>query len=144
MQPIEASVLKAFIFAIYQLDTPLPDTVQEQIREINLPQDITQDISKLKSIANSYPPLAASYKQVRERINAMSKYRSKGIESLPKYEPEPENTEIENVSREIEDELAKFDQEVDTNKLLLLSLQILQALNSVKAAKDVIQTILSL
>ena len=140
MQPIEASVLKAFIFAIYQLDTPLPDTVQEQIREINLPQDI----SKLKSIADSYPPLAASYKQVRERINTMSKYRSKGGKDLPKYEPEPENTEIENVAREIEDELVKFDQEVDPNKLLLLSRQILQALNPVKAAKDVIQTILNL
>ncbi|MBD2504227.1 hypothetical protein [Anabaena azotica] len=141
MQPIEASVLKAFIFAIYQLDTPLPDTIQEQIREINLPQDI----SKLKSIANSYPPLAASYKQVRERINTMSKYRSKGKKNLPEYEPEPENTEIENVSREIEDELVKFEQEVDdTNKLVVLSRQIFQALNPVKAAKDVIKKILSL
>lgn len=140
MQPIETSVLKAFIFAIYKLDTPLPDTVQEQIREINLPQDI----SKLKSIADSYPPLAASYKQVREQINAMSKFRGKGIESLPKYEPEPENTELENVSIEIEDELIKFDQKVDSNNLLFLSPQIFQALNPVKAAKDVIKKILYL
>lgn len=140
MQPIEAFELKVFILSLYQLNYPLPDDIQAKLNTLNLPEDIEE----LAEIANSYPPLNTIYDQVYDRMAAMSKYRSKGIESLPKYEPEPANTEIENVSRPVEDELVKFDQEVDTNKLLLLSRQILQALNSVKAAKDVIQTILSL
>ncbi|HEY9799621.1 MAG TPA: hypothetical protein V6D25_04625 [Leptolyngbyaceae cyanobacterium] len=140
MKPIEAFELKVFILSLYQLNSPLTDDIQAKLNTLNLPGDIEE----LAEIANSYPPLKTTYYQVYDRIAAISKYRSKGVESLPKYEPERENTEIENVSRKPEDELVKFDQEVDPNKLLLLSRQILQALNPVKAAKDVIKKILNL
>ncbi|BCL34115.1 hypothetical protein [Nostoc sp. MS1] len=126
MTPIEAFELKVFILSLYQLNSPLPDDIQAKLNTINLPGDIEE----LAEIAKSYPPLKTTYYQVYDKIAAMSKYRSKGIESSPKYEPEQENTEIENVSREIEDELVKFDQEVDQNKLLLLFRQILQDLKT--------------
>ena len=56
MNPIEASELKTFIFALYQLNTPLPDEVQTLVNQTDIPADI----SKLYDIAVSYSPLAES------------------------------------------------------------------------------------
>jgi hypothetical protein len=139
MQPIEASELKAFILALSQLDAPLPDHVQAKVNTITIPGDI----SKLYAIATSYPPLATAYDQVWEHLDAIAKVRSKGLGSTPEYSPEPLNTEIDNSSIKVEAALVKLDQKVDHNKLAVLSSQILQALNSVKTAKDVIQTLFS-
>ncbi len=138
MQPIEVSELKAFILALYDLDAPLPDTVQAQINTINIPDDI----GKLDAIANSYPPLATSYKQVRKSLDAIAAIRSKGIDSLPQPLGDSQGTEIDNSSRKVKDALIVFDQKVDSNQLADISPQIFQALNSVKTARDIIQTIL--
>lgn len=139
MQPIAASELKAFIFALYQLDSPLPDDIQAQLQTINIPGDIDQ----LYAIAISHPPLKAAYARVYDNIDAIAKFRSKGVENLPQYQSDSINTEIDNASREIEDRLVKFDQKVDQNKLAVIAQQIFQALNPVKTAKEVIHTILS-
>ncbi len=140
MQPIAAAELKAFILALYQLDSPLPAHIQVKLKTINIPEDINQ----LYAIAISHPPLEAAYARVYDNVDAIAKFRSKGIESLPQYKPDSINTEIDNASREIEDQLVKFDQEVNQNKLAVIAQQIFQALNPVKTAKEVIHTILSL
>jgi hypothetical protein len=137
MQPIEASELKAFILGLYQLDAPLPDDIQARLKTINIPRDI----GKLDAIANSYPPLAKSYKQVGDALNAIAQTRSKGIDSIPESLPNPLNTEIDNSSREVEQALVEFDQKVDHNKLTEISHQIVQALNPVETARDIIQAI---
>ncbi|BAY22720.1 hypothetical protein NIES2100_24830 [Calothrix sp. NIES-2100] len=139
MQPIEASELKAFILALSQLDAPLPDHVQAKVNTIKIPGDI----SNLNKIVTSYPPLATAYDQAWEHLDAIAQLRSKGIESKPKYCPEPINTEIDNSARDIKAELVMLEEKVNHNQLAALSKQIVQALNSVKTAKDVIQTILS-
>ncbi|ALF54286.1 hypothetical protein ACX27_17860 [Nostoc piscinale CENA21] len=140
MQPLEASELKAFIFALSRLDSPLPSHIQAQLQTINIPDDIDQ----LYAIAISHPSLKAAYERVYDNIDAIAQFRSKGVESLPQYKPDSTNTEIDNASREIEEQLVKFDQKVDQNKLAILAKQIFQALNPVKTAKKVINTILSL
>ncbi|MDZ7956911.1 MAG: hypothetical protein RMY34_03220 [Aulosira sp. DedQUE10] len=139
MQPLEASELKAFILALSQLDAPLPDNVQAKVNTITIPGDI----SKLNAIATTYPPLATAYDRVWEHLDAIAKVRSKGVDSTPEYVPQSLNTEIDNSSRDVEAALVKLEQKVDHNKLAALSSQIFQALNSVKTAKDVIQTLLS-
>ncbi|BAY49355.1 hypothetical protein SAMD00079811_69840 [Scytonema sp. HK-05] len=151
MNPIEASDLKAFVLALYQLNAPLPDEVQTQVNQINIPADI----GKLYEIAMSYPPLAKSYNQVQKLLDGMAEYRSKGVDVLPQPEPEQRNTEIDNSTVEIIPELVEFENKVDkaklvefenkvdSNKLTEIARQITQALNSVSSAKDVIQTILS-
>jgi hypothetical protein len=139
MQPLEASELKAFILALSQLNAPLPDNVQAKVHKIKIPGDI----DKLNAIASSYPPLATAYDRIWDNLDAIAKVRSKGVDSTPEYVPPSLNTEIDNSSREVEAALVKLDQEVDHNKLAVLSQQILQAVNSVKTAKDVIQTLLS-
>ncbi|WP_144051285.1 hypothetical protein [Calothrix sp. PCC 7507] len=137
MQPIEASELKAFILGLYQLDAPLPDDIQAQLKTIKIPADI----GKLDAIAHSYPPLAKSYKQVWDALSAIAQTRSKGIDSIPELVSNPLNTEIDNSSREVEEALVEFDQQVDHNKLTEIARQIVQALNPVKTARDIIQTI---
>ena len=140
MQPLEASELKAFILALSLLDAPLPDNVQAKVNKITIPQDL----NKLYAIACLHPPFATAYEQVWEHLDAIAKVRSKGIDSIPEYVPESLNTEIDNSSIDIEAALVKLEQESDRNKLVVLYSQILRSLNSVKTAKDVIQTILSL
>ncbi len=139
MQPIQASDLKAFLLALSQLDAPLPDDVQAEVNTITIPEDIR----KLDAIASSYPPLATAYNQVWDNLDAIAKVRSKGVDSIPEYSPESLNTEIDNSSINVEAALAKLDQKADDNTLAKLSSEIFQALNSVKTAKEVIQTFLS-
>ncbi|ABA23113.1 hypothetical protein Ava_3506 [Trichormus variabilis ATCC 29413] len=140
MKPLEVSELKAFIFALYQLDSPLPSHIQAQLQTINIPGDIEQ----LYAIAISHPPLKAAYDQIYDNIDAIAQLRSKGVESLPQYKPDSTNTEIDNASREIEEQLVKFDRKVDQNKLAVIAQQVFQALNPIKTAKEVINTIFSL
>jgi hypothetical protein len=141
MNPTQVSEVKAFLFALYQLDSPLPESVQSEINQINI--NISYDINKLCSIASSYPPLKQLYEQVLDFLDTKAETRSKGIDDIPEYKPESFNTEIENVSSEIEPALVEFDKKVDNNKLIKIMAQVTQALNPVKTAKDVIQKILS-
>ncbi|MDF5727799.1 MAG: hypothetical protein PUP92_07110 [Rhizonema sp. PD38] len=103
--------------------------------------DIPADIGKLYDIAISYPPLAESYKQVQELLDGMAEYRSKGVDTIPQFEPEKRNTEIENVSVEIKPALVEFEKKIDHNKLTEFARQITKARNSVQSAKDIIKTI---
>ena len=137
MNPIEASELKTFIFALYQLKTPIPDEVQKLVNQTDVPADI----GKLYDIAISYPPLAESYKQVQELLDGMAEYRSKGVDTIPQFEPEERNTEIENVSVEIVPALVEFEKKIDHNKLTEIARQITKARNSVQSAKEIIQTL---
>ncbi len=141
MNPTQVSEVKAFLFALYQLDSPLPESVQSEINQINI--NISTDINKLYGIASSYPPLAKLYEQVIDFFDTRAEIRNKGIDDIPEYKPDLFNTETENVSSEIEPKLVEFDQKVDNNRLTKIMAQVTQALNSVKTAKDVIKTILS-
>jgi hypothetical protein len=139
MQPLETAKLKVFILALSRLEAPLPETVQNQINTINIPADI----GKLRAIAESDPLFAASYKQVSDSFNKITRIRSKGLADVPESINNSSNIEIDNSSREIEAELVEFEQKVDNNKLAAIAMQICQAVNPVKMAKDIIKTIRS-
>ncbi|MFB2980182.1 hypothetical protein [Microseira sp. BLCC-F43] len=49
----------------------------------------------------SYPPLASIYKQIQAPSDEIDEVRSKGVDCVPQPQPEPRNTEIENISAEI-------------------------------------------
>ncbi|MFN6569779.1 hypothetical protein [Dendronalium sp. ChiSLP03b] len=126
MKPIEASELKAFIFALYQLDSPLPETVQAQINKINIPADI----SKLYDIAKSYSPLATSYENVWQSLDAISKQRSKGpLPAKIDRVAEQQSTEINNI-------LVAIDEQLDDQSLTEIARPIFQASDSVTVAKN--------
>lgn len=140
MKPTDISELRVFIFALSRLNTPLPDAVQKQINQTNIPSDV----HRLYDIAMSYPPLASIYKPIQESLDEISEFRAKGIDCIPQPQPENLNAEIENVSAEIRPDLVEFEQKVDANKLVELAKKILtKATNSVAAAKNVLKDILS-
>lgn len=142
MKPTQVSEVKAFLFALYQLDdSPLPESVQSEINQIDI--NISTDINKLYSIASSHPPLAEFYEQVLDVLDTRAETRNKGVDEIPEYKPEQSNTETENFSSVIEPTLLEFEQKVDNNKLTKIMAQVTQALDPVKTAKDIIQTILS-
>jgi hypothetical protein len=126
MQPIEASELKAFFFALCQLDAPLPEAVQAQVNTIKIPADI----GKLYDIAMSYPPLATPYENALESLDAITKIRSKGpLPAKINQAAEQQSTEINNI-------LVAIDEQVDDEELTQIATQTLQAADSVSAAKD--------
>jgi len=127
MQPLEASELKAFLFALYQLDAPLPDAVQAQVNNINIPADI----DKLYNIAMSYPPLKTSYEQVHQSLDANSKIRSKGpLGAKINHAAEQQSTEINNI-------LVAIDEQVEDEKLTEISQPIFNAADSVSKSKEI-------
>jgi len=139
MKPTDISELRVFLFSLYHLKTPLPDEIQQQIDQINIPADVP----RLYDIAMSYPPLASIYNQIQEFSDNIAEIRSKGVDCVPQPQPEPQNTEIENISAEIVPDLAKFEQQVDRNKLIEVAKRILtKATDSVAAAKDILRDIL--
>ena len=139
MKPTEISELRAFIFALSQLDTPLPDEIQQQINQINIPADVP----RLYNLAMSYPPLASVYIQIQKFSDEIAEVRSKGVDCIPQPQPENLNPEIDNVSADIVPDLVKFEQKVDRNLLVEVAKKILtKASNSVAAAKDVLRDIL--
>jgi hypothetical protein len=132
MNPIEALELKAFILALYQLDSSLPDTVQAQLNAINIPADI----GELHNIAHSYSPLATSYENVWQFLDSISKERSKGpLPAKINRVAEQQNTEINNLIVPID--------ELDDSKLTEIAQPILKASNSVTVAKDTWTKIIS-
>lgn len=133
IKPLEALELKAFILGLSQLDPPLPENVKMQVNQINIPVDIY----KLYDIANSYPPLSASYTKILDSSDAIAKYRTKGLDSIPQFKPEEDNTEIDNSVTENVPELVEFDSKVDNNKLIEIARKVLKAVNPVQAAKNI-------
>ena len=133
INPLEALELKAFFLGLSRLDAPLPENVTALVNQINLPADI----NKLYDIAQSYPPLSASYNQILESSDAIAKVRSKGLASIPKPQPEAENTEIDNSATVIVEELVEFESKFDNNKLIEIARKVFQAVNPVQAAKNV-------
>ncbi|MGD1912711.1 MAG: hypothetical protein ACFB2X_18250 [Rivularia sp. (in: cyanobacteria)] len=133
VKPLEALELKAFILGLSQLDATIPENIRMQVNQINIPVDIY----KLYDIANSYPPLSASYTKILNCSHAIAKYRSKGLDSIPQFKPEEENTEIDNFVTEYMSELVEFESKVDNNKLIEIARKVLKAVNPVQAAKNV-------
>lgn len=127
MQPLEASELKAFLFALYQLDAPLPNAVQAEVNNIKIPADI----DKLYDIAMSYLPLKTYYQQIHKSLDANSKIRSKGpLPAKINHAAEQQNTEINNI-------LVAIDEQLEDEKLTEISQPIFNAADSVSKAKDI-------
>lgn len=125
MQPLEAYNLKAFVFALSYLDAPLPEDVQTQVNQVNIPDDI----GKLDAIARNYPPLTEHYQAARQNLKQEAEIRSKGpLPAKINQAAEQQNTEINNI-------LVAIDQ-LDDQNLTEIAQPILNASDSVTVAKD--------
>lgn len=84
MKATEALQLNAFLAALTQLDSQLPVELQHQLNDIG--KEFPASVSKLGTLAKSYPPLAEQYKEARRVL------RSHEGERLRFAAPEPEET----------------------------------------------------
>ncbi|GET41475.1 hypothetical protein [Microseira wollei] len=84
MKPTDISELRVFLFALYHLNAPLPDEIQQQINQINIPADVP----RLYDIAMSYPPLATTYKQILKFSDEIAKFPTQVRDCVPQYQPE--------------------------------------------------------
>lgn len=137
MQPLEAYTLKAFLAALLQLDSPLPDNLQAQVNQIRIPADV----GKLHALAVSYSPLDSFYKAARETLWSVAKERGKGF--IPEHEPERFNTETENIVKQssFKEMVVELDEKIDDEKLAEIATEIFAAHSSVQKAAELLKHI---
>ena len=94
MKETEAITLKAFLIALTQLDTPLPETQQTRLQEIA--ENVVANLGKLDAIAQSYPPLDKLYQEAARPSHDNARERNKA--GLPKIDhaAEQQSTETSN------------------------------------------------
>lgn len=87
MKETDEITLKAFLIALEQLDEPLPETVQTELKEIA--ENIDLNLEKLDAIASNNPKLEELYQKERDLIQNEYATRSKSstiaIERTPEY-----------------------------------------------------------
>jgi hypothetical protein len=97
--PIALFNLKAFIAALCTLDAPLPPEVQRRVNAVAE----SGDYGKLDAIARESPQLQTSYQSARKVLRRLAKERNKSSDFMPAGDPEPLNSETENLARDIAD-----------------------------------------
>lgn len=100
MNPTDTITLTAFLVALTQLDSPLPDEVQTQLNNLDT-DNLASNIGKLNAIAETYPELDEHYQNAREILQQAVGDRNKGPIPNVNHLKERELTEIQNLVREV-------------------------------------------
>jgi hypothetical protein len=81
MNNIDKLTLKAFLAALMRLEAPLPDELQNQLKEIS--KTWPPDVDKLDALTEIYPPLENEYLEARSILqNDGERFRSSGIQTV--------------------------------------------------------------
>lgn len=103
--PTDIKDLLAFIGALSQQDSPLPDEIQQQIEQaiIDLETNPKTAIDNLIDIADKFEPLGKFYQEAQQGLTNVKIKRTKAIRvitiTLKNHQNSPwENAEVENVS----------------------------------------------
>lgn len=85
MKQADEITIKAFLIALEQLETPLPEAKQMQLLEIA--EDIDDRLEKLEAIAQSQLKLSELYQEIRGFLlqNSYIQYNSDAIASNSEY-----------------------------------------------------------
>lgn len=100
MNPTDTITLTAFLVALTQLDSPLPDGVQTQLNNLDT-DNLASNIGKLNAIAETYPELDEHYQNAREILQETVGDRNKGPLPNVNHLQERELTEIQNLAIEV-------------------------------------------
>ena len=107
MKPSERNIITAFLTALAQLDTPLPENEKNQLQAIS--KDLANQIYQLHELAISYPQLEQLYQRARQALVNPATIRNKGPRPIVNATAENRTTEIPNTSVAIE---TRSDQEL--------------------------------
>jgi hypothetical protein len=81
MNNIDKLTLKAFLAALMRLEEPLPDDLQNQLKEIS--QTWPPDVDKLDALTEIYPPLEYEYLEARSILqNDGERFRSSSVQTV--------------------------------------------------------------
>lgn len=99
MTPLALFNLKAFIAALCTLDAPLDSEVQRQVNQVAE----SGDYGTLDAIARQSPQLQDAYQYARQVLRRRAKERNKSADFMPADDPEPLNSDKENLARDTDD-----------------------------------------
>lgn len=99
MTPLALLNLKAFIAALCTLDARLDSEVQCQVKQVAA----SGDYGKLDAIARNSPQLQDAYQSARQVLRRRAKERNKSADFMTADDPEPLNSETENLARDTDD-----------------------------------------
>lgn len=136
MKDAEILILKAFLAALYQQQSPLSDNIKKQLAIIA--QSLESRISDLDDLAINTPTLATPYENAHQDFTSIAAEQSMGKKHLPADDTDDDDSqETPNITRDISNEIeerqriiaaidAKYEQ----------APQILSASDPVEAAKQ--------
>ncbi len=103
--PTDIKDLLAFIGALSQQESPLPDEIQQQIEEAtrDLETNSKTSIDNLINIADKFEPLGKLYQEAQQGLTNTKTTRTKVMRVMSltlekQRSPDLENAEVENVS----------------------------------------------
>ncbi|MEM9543111.1 MAG: hypothetical protein AAGA60_26915 [Cyanobacteria bacterium P01_E01_bin.42] len=107
MRSVEILYLKAFLVAVSQQASPLPEDVQTQINEIFAALETR--VRELKALALATPSLKAAYETAYSWFSATSAERKAGLKFLPSEEPHDETGERINITHDSTKAIAEME-----------------------------------
>jgi hypothetical protein len=123
MKDTDKIILKAFLAALSQQQSPLSDEVKSQLADIA--QSLDNRVRELDAIANNNLSLKPFYLAAYDNLVGEGSERAKGLDSIPAKPSESDTgREISNITRKVNVE--------DLEKVL----EILAAANPITAAKQ--------
>ncbi|NEP58389.1 MAG: hypothetical protein F6K31_15455 [Symploca sp. SIO2G7] len=136
MKDSDKLILKAFLAALCQQRSPLPEQVQAQLGEIA--QSLETKVKELDNLAISTPSLKDAYENACIWLTSTTAERSKTLKFVPADNHEDDdNEETSNITRDTRDSTEEMKQIVaEIEKKLEQAPQVLAAPNPVQAARN--------
>ena len=136
MKDLEKLILKAFLTALSQQRSPLPDTVQVKLGEIA--QSLDTKVIELKNLATNTPRLTNYYENTYLWLTSTAAERVAGLKFLPADNHEDDDSgEIYNTTRDTRDSIEEMKQIVaEIEDKFEQAPQVLAAPNPVQAARN--------
>ncbi|MCT7966128.1 hypothetical protein NG799_07260 [Laspinema sp. D1] len=141
MKDSDALIFQAFLAALTQLDSALPDAVQSQLNQIAA----FLDSDRLEEIAEEYPPLKSIYEDAHGWLFKHGNQQRKGLDTIPDASWQKENTAsltLDNTSKKsgdstpLTDMLPNIQEGLKNNEeLVQITKQVCQSSDSVDSAK---------
>jgi hypothetical protein len=134
MKDSEITILKAFLYALSQQSNSLAVEITNQLTEIS--QSLETRVAELHLLATNNPSLKKHYENARLSLTSTAAQRGMGLNFLPANESENETKEIDNITRDVRNDIKNMEEilaTIDSN--LNQSSQILSASDPIQAIK---------
>jgi hypothetical protein len=134
MKDSEKVILTSFLYALARQEKPLPEAVQSRLNAIA--DSYGKNIAALRDIALENVSLQPFYQQSFAYLLDSAQERKMGSDFLPAENPERENAEIENITRDPNTEIDRLERIIKNIETKLdRSRAILADSNSVNSAR---------